>query len=93
MEQKKKGKRTKQKNVKRSSYLEQRQPRAHPGAAPVRRGDDAQLGRHRGVPVRAGPELGEGDLECLVLLDAVVEFWFWSFSFFLRGLRLRERTK
>ena len=55
---------------KKKPYLEQRQPRAHPGGAPVRRGDHAQLGRHGGVAVRAGPELGEGDLKGLVLLDA-----------------------
>ena len=76
-----------------SPYLEQRQPRAHhPGADASPSSALHQLGGYGGVAVGAGPELGERDLEGLVLLNAVVEVLiFWVF--FWKRLRRDEERK
>jgi hypothetical protein len=79
------------------SHLEQREPRANASAPPVRRGDDAQLGGHGGVAVRAGPELGQRELKGLVFLDAVClmrRWWlFFGFFFSIFGFSSEQRRK
>ena len=85
------------KKKEKKTHLEQGQPGADPGDPPVRRGDDAKLGGHGGVAVGAGPELGQGELEGLVLLDAVAKFffffWFWVGVFEDEGEKRRRREK
>ena len=80
------------KKKEKKTHLEQGQPGADPGDPPVRRGDDAKLGGHGGVAVGAGPELGQGELEGLVLLDAVAKFFFF-FGFGLGCLRTRAKRE
>lgn len=81
-------------------HLEHGQPRAHPGAPAMRRSDDSQLGSNRSIAVWAGPELGECELEGLVLLDAVLSsslLWFFEVrrerSSRLRGEERRKKKE